>query len=201
MAHGSTEPLAKASNAKSHDTPQLQQLRAQLHAAQQSMTSAKQEQGRIEQQVRTYQARIESSPMVEAEYKQVTRDHDTALQFYNSLLTKMNESSMATALERRQQGEQFRVMDAPNLPDKPTFPNRLVFAGGGFVAGLLLGSLIAAWLEYRDTSLRNERDVWAFTKLPTLAVISYVQGMPKPVAADHGWNPHARMKSTESVGK
>jgi uncharacterized protein involved in exopolysaccharide biosynthesis len=46
------------------------------------------------------------------------------LQFYNTLLTKMNESSMATALEHRQQGEQFRVMDAPNLPDAPTFPNR-----------------------------------------------------------------------------
>ena len=86
----------------------------------------------------------------------------------------MNESSMATALEHRQEGEQFRVMDAPNLPDEPTFPNRRVFAGGGLAAGLAFGLLLAALFEYRDTSLRNERDIWAFTKLPTLAVISRV---------------------------
>ena len=68
--------------------------------------------------------------MVEEEYKEVTRDHESALQFYNTLLAKMNESTMATALEHRQEGEQFRVMDAPNLPDEPTFPNPRIFAGG-----------------------------------------------------------------------
>jgi len=118
--------------------------------------------------------------MVEQEYKQITRDHEMALQFYNTLLTKMNESSMATALERRQQGEQFRVMDAPNLPEGPTFPNRFVFAGGGLAVGLFLGLLLTALLEYRDTTLRGERDIWAFTKLPTLAIISQLEGLPRP---------------------
>jgi hypothetical protein len=32
--------------------------------------------------------------------------------------------------------------------------------------------LLAAYLEYRDKSLRSERDVWAFTKLPTLGIIA-----------------------------
>jgi uncharacterized protein involved in exopolysaccharide biosynthesis len=134
------------------------------------MANTKQEQARIEQQIRAYEARIQSRPQVEEEYKQITRDHQTALDFYNSLLKKINESSMATALEQAQQGEQFRVLDPANLPDAPTFPNPFVFAGGGFAVGLLLGLALVALLEYRDTSLRNERDIWAFTKLPTLAV-------------------------------
>ena len=82
----------------------------------------KQDQARIEEQVRSYESRIESSPQVEEQYKQITRDHETALDFYNSLLKKMNESSMATALEQRQQGEQFHMVDAPNLPEDPDFP-------------------------------------------------------------------------------
>jgi hypothetical protein len=44
--------------------------------------------------------------------------------------------------------------------------------------GLGLAGGIAAFLEYRDTSLRSERDVWAFTRLPTLAVISIAGAMP-----------------------
>jgi uncharacterized protein involved in exopolysaccharide biosynthesis len=177
IARDSAEPAKAESAQKSPDSPQLQQLKAQLRAVRQSIASAKAGQSRIEQQVRAYEAKIEASPVIEQDYKKVTRDHETALQFYNTLLAKRNESSMATALEHRQQGEQFRVMDAPNLPDSPTFPNRRIFAGGGFLAGLFLGLMITALLEYRDTSLRNERDVWAFTKLPTLAVISVVDDL------------------------
>jgi polysaccharide chain length determinant protein (PEP-CTERM system associated) len=184
---------AKAETAvNSSDSPQLQQLKTQLRAIKLATTSAKQDQANIEEKVRSYETKIESSPMVEEEYKQITRDHDTALQFYNSLLNKMNESTMATALEHRQQGEQFRVMDAPNLPDAPTFPNHLKFAGGGLAAGLVLGLFLAALLEYRDTSVRNERDIWAFTNLPTLAVVSYLSDLAQPPAAHKRWRLFTR---------
>lgn len=157
------------------DSPQLQQLRSQLRVAQQSMAEEKLRQSRVQQEINTYEGRIESSPRVEEEYKQITRDHETALQFYNSLLSKMNESSMATALEERNQGEQFQVIDPPNLPDAPSFPNHVIFAAGGLAGGLMLGLALAGLFEYRDTSLRNEKDIWAFTKLPTLGTISHIQ--------------------------
>jgi polysaccharide chain length determinant protein (PEP-CTERM system associated) len=154
------------------EPPQVQQMRAQLRALEQGIASKKQDQARIEQQIRTYQARVQSSPMVQEQIKELTRDYQTALQFYNELLSKKNQSEMATDLERRQQGEQFRVMDPPNLPEGPSFPDRRIFAGGGLAAGLCLGLLLAAFKEYKDTSLRSEKDIWVFTNLPTLAVIS-----------------------------
>ena len=191
-AEAEPAPAPVSTTVNRADTPQLQQLKAQLRAAQQAMEDSKQDQARVGQQVRTYESRIESSPQVEAEYKQITRDHQTAVDFYNSLLKKMNDSSMATALEQRQQGEQFRVMDAPNLPDAPIFPNRVMFAVGGLAGGLFLGLLIAGMLEYRDTSLRTEKDIWAFTKLQTLAVISHIEGLPEAEKPGRRWNPFSR---------
>lgn len=183
-------PDNKAADSESSqpDSPQVQQTKAQLRAIRQSIAAQKQEQSRIQQAVRIYQGRIESSPGIEAEFKQVTRDHETALQFYNSLLTKMNDSSMATNLERRQQGEQFQVLDAANLPEEPSFPKRTVFGGGGLAVGLLLGMLMAALLEYRDTSLRSEKDILAFTNLPTLAVISYIDGVRQAKRSRRLWS-------------
>ncbi len=100
----------------------------------------------------------------------ITRDNQTAQAFYDDLLNKMNQSKMATDLEKRQQGEQFRVMDEPNLPEAPSSPKRPVFVGGGLAAGLDSACSLLALLEYLDTAVRSERDIWAFTKLPTLGV-------------------------------
>jgi polysaccharide chain length determinant protein (PEP-CTERM system associated) len=179
IRHQPTETPKQTAAENHSDPPQIQENKARLRVARQSLVSAREEQSRIQRQINIYEARIEQSPVIEQEYKQITRDHETALQFYNTLLTKMNESSMATALEQRQQGEQFRVMDAPNLPDEPKFPNRKAFTGGGLAAGFVFALLLAALLEYRDKSVRTDSDIWAFTKLPTLVVLSYINELPQ----------------------
>ena len=81
---------------------------------------------------------------------------------------------MAADLERQQQGEQFRIMDPADLPEKPSFPNRPLFAGAGLGLGLALGVGITLLLEYRDKSMRTEGDVEAFLHLPTLAMVPIV---------------------------
>lgn len=171
-APASASPSASAAPGR-NDSIAIQQLRAQLKALEQGIAQKQRDQAGIQGQIRMYQGRISTSPLVQEEYKNVTRDYQTAQQFYDELLKKMNSSKMATDLERRQQGEQFRVMDEPNLPDGPTFPKPGIFIGGGFFAGLVLGFLFVAWREYRDTAVRSERDLWAFTRLPTLGVISF----------------------------
>ena len=54
---------------------------------------------------------------------------------------------MATDLEKRQQGEQFRLMDAANLPEAPFSPKRSVYLIGGIAGGLIIGLLIVALME------------------------------------------------------
>ena len=161
------------SNPSRYDSPGIQQMRAQIRSVDMGIQSKRAEQAQIQSDVHIYQDRIQSSPLVEEQYKELTRDHLTAENFYNDLLGKMNQSKMATDLETRMQGEQFRVMDEPNLPDAPNYPKRGLFTGAGLFAGLMLGLLIVAFLEYRNTALRTERDITIFTKLPTLAIIAF----------------------------
>jgi uncharacterized protein involved in exopolysaccharide biosynthesis len=129
----------------------------------------------IQRQIKMYQARVQSSPAVEQEYKELTRDFQTALEFYNDLLKKRDQSAMATDLERRQQGEQFRVLDPANLPDKPSFPDKVLFGFGGFGGGLALGIGLAFLMELQDTSLRTERDVESLLNLPVLATVPEIK--------------------------
>jgi polysaccharide chain length determinant protein (PEP-CTERM system associated) len=153
------------------ENPAVQQLRAQLRSADLGIESKRREQNQIQVDIRNYQSRLQASPAIEQQYKLLTRDHDTVQAQYNDLLGKINTATMSTDLEKRQQGEHFQVMDAANLPDAPFSPKRPVFAISGAGFGLALGLLISGLLEYKDTSLRTERDIWAFTNLPTLGLI------------------------------
>lgn len=175
---GAASPSGESKNTlqsnQQSSRPEVQKLRAQLSALNEGILAKKGEQARIQKQMNVYQSRIQSSPAVQEQYKQVTRDYQSASQFYNELLTKRNRSEMAMDLERRQQGEQFLVIDPPNLPEQPVFPNRRLFGIGGLAAGLLFGLLLSGYLEYRDEVLRNERDVLALTNLSTLASIPWL---------------------------
>jgi polysaccharide chain length determinant protein (PEP-CTERM system associated) len=153
------------------DSPQVKQLRAQLRQVELTIKERTEEQTRLQHDIQNLQAKLQLSPQIAQEYKALTRDSQTALTIYNDLLKKHSDSEMATDLERRQQGERFRVLDEPSLPQKPSFPNRAIFAIGGLMGGLAVGVGIAALLEMQDTSLRTERDVEAILKLPTLALI------------------------------
>ena len=190
LAEAST-PSVEPKKVVQSKQPELQKLQAQLSSLDEGILARKRDQARIQQQMNVYQARIQSSPAVQEQYKQITRDYQSALQFYNELLTKRNRSEMAMDLERRQQGEQFLVIDPPNLPEAPVFPNRLQFGIGGLAAGLALGLLLGGYFEYRDQGLRNERDVLALTGLATLVSIPWIVSAEK---TDSRWAKFARRK-------
>jgi len=165
-------PSEQKSRASIVEPPQIQQLRAQLHQVEMSISQKTQEQEQLQRQIRVFQSRMQLSPVIQQEFKALTRDYQTALGFYNDLLKKRNESQMATELESRQQAEKFRVLDPPSLPERPSFPNRQLFGFGGLCAGLALGVGMAHLSESRDKSIRTRRDVEVHLGVPTLAIIS-----------------------------
>jgi polysaccharide chain length determinant protein (PEP-CTERM system associated) len=162
---------------------QFTQLRAQIRVDEQTIAQKTKQQEQIQQQIKSYQERIQSSPIVTQEYKELTRDHQTALEFYNSLLTKRADSVMATNLESRQEGEQFQVLTPANLPSAPSAPNRQLFALGGVGGGLAFGVGLAFLLEIRDTSVRTERDVELLVQYPVLAVVPSLKPVSRSKSA------------------
>ena len=62
-------------------------------------------------------------------------------------------------------------MDPANLPDKPSFPNPLLFGAGGLGGGLAVSLGICLLLELQDTSIHSEKDVESLLQLPVLATV------------------------------
>ncbi len=175
---------------------QITQLRAQVHSFEQVIAEKSKEQEQVKQQIKLYQERVQSSPAVEQQYKELTRGYQTAQDSYSDLQKKRDQSAMATELDRQQEGEQFRVLDPANLPDKPAFPNRPVFALGGLAGGLGLGLGLAFLLEMRDTSMRTERDIEFVLRLPVLAMVPEIG----PLAARAPKETGVQLNTKSSLG-
>jgi protein tyrosine kinase modulator len=154
---------------------EILQLRAQIKADDLTIKDKTKDQQDLKRQISLYQARVQSSPVIEQQYKELTRGYQTALESYNDLLRKRDASVMSQALNDRDEGELFSLLDPANLPDSPSFPKLPKFIAGGLAGGLVLGLAITFLLELRDTSMRTERDVEFALRLPVLAMIPAVQ--------------------------
>ena len=184
----SPKPETKPKKSARVEPQNITQMRTTLHALDQEIAQRKAQQQRLQQQISEYQGKVASAPMIEEEGKSLTRDYQTALAFYNELLGKKTQSEMATDMERRQQGENFRVMDPANLPEKPSFPDRTLFTVGGAMAGIGLGFGLAFLMELRDKSLRSEQDIEFYLELPTLAQVPKVgDQILNPEDKRHWW--------------
>lgn len=153
------------------EPPEIQQLRARLQQITLTISQRALEQEELQQKSKILESKIQSSPMILQQFKALTGEHQMVLDFYNELLKKRNEAQMATELESRQGGDQFRVLDPPNLPERPSFPIFSVFSLGGLGAGLGLGLAISLVLELHNKWMWTKEDVEFYLRAPTLGFI------------------------------
>jgi polysaccharide chain length determinant protein (PEP-CTERM system associated) len=172
-ASGDT-PDGTAEKASGMEPAEIRQLRLQVHQYSDLISSATRDQKRLQQEIASYQGRVSLSPAIEEQYKELTRDYDNANKTYQDLLAKKSSADLTVKMNNQSQGERMFPLNPANLPDKPSFPNRLLFAGGGLGVGLALGFGLVLWLELRDNSIRTEADAEAVLELPTLVVVPWV---------------------------
>jgi polysaccharide chain length determinant protein (PEP-CTERM system associated) len=152
-------------------TTAMMQIQSQLKANQMEIQNDEKHQKDFESQIATYQARLNLTPETEQELTDISRGYEEAKSNYNSLLQKQMQSQLATSLDQRQQGEQFRIIDPATLPLKPSAPDRLTISLAGLFLGVFCGVCIAAILEVIDSRVRYERDLGAIVSARILVAL------------------------------
>jgi polysaccharide chain length determinant protein (PEP-CTERM system associated) len=152
----------------------LAQMRAEIESLDRQIAFKEGEEKRLQRVILDYQQRVEAIPGTESEWAALSRDYETQQAAYKDLLAKSEQARVASNLERRQVGEQFRILDPARVPVTPVGPNRRLITGIGTAAGLALGLLLAALFELRDSTFRTELDVLEVLSLPVVAIVPYV---------------------------
>jgi protein tyrosine kinase modulator len=149
----------------------MKELRNNVDALRTQIGRKEADADRLRDRLSRYQARAEAAPTRETELIGLNRDYDALRSLYSDLLRKSQESQMAAALDTRQIGEQFRLLEQARTPERPVSPNRPQLSLLGVIAGLALGLGFVALAEYRDSTFKSDDDIVTSLSLPVLAMI------------------------------
>lgn len=153
----------------------VQRIQSMIHAKDMELEQYVKEQARLDNTIKQYQQRIEASPLGERVYAELTRDYSLARRKYEDLSLKKSQSEIATDLESRKAGEVLELLDPASLPQTPSEPKRWLIITIGTSLGLMLGLFVAGAREMKDTSLKNLKDVRAYTGLTVLGSVPLLE--------------------------
>lgn len=176
-ASHSENPVPEEGLSAGYSSP-LMQLRSQLKANALEIHNYQRREKSIESEIATYKARLNMTPQMEQQLADVSRGYDESKTNYDSLLQKQNQSQLATSLAQRQQGEQFRVLDPPSLPDKAATPNHVLWSFSGLLLGAVVGAGLVLFLELTNVRVRQEKDLSELTPARVLVCIPHL-GTPE----------------------
>jgi succinoglycan biosynthesis transport protein ExoP len=129
----------------------------------------------VNNQLRAYESRIQATPLSDKEYTDLLQQETSAREKFADLDAKLARSSLAQQMEIRGQGERLEQLDDAFLPMTPSKPKRLMIIGVGAGFGLILGLVLTGAREVKDTSLKNLKDVRAYTQMSILGSIPLLE--------------------------
>ena len=123
-------------------------------------------------------ARQAGAPAILERAMQLESQANNIRQQYSKVSTDLLRAQSSARLANEQRAERLSLVEPPNLPDQPHWPNRPIFIAAGAVAGLALGFLLALLVELLNRPMRSPAQVQAMG-LPVLGVVPILQTNPR----------------------
>lgn len=169
------------------------QIQVQLRALDVEIDSLKQRRNQILNVSKQYEKRIEQTYENELKILSINRDYSISKTNYEALLEKRLNAKMSYNLEKRQKGEQFRVLDPANMPRKPFKPNRIkIIIIGNFISASI-GVVLILLLEYLNPYFHRPEDFSGTLEYPVLVTI------PSNVGLQNGYDQLVSVDEPDSI--
>lgn len=166
---GATDVIAPGNN------PAYDQTQSQLQTALSERRVLLAARTELRQKLNELEQRLSLTPVIEVEYRSLTREHDTAVEKLRDLRAKQLQAELAESLEAEGKSERFVLLEPASLSYRPSSPNRqaLLLLGLVFSVGGGVGTVIVR--ESLDHAVHGPKGVARATGVPPLAVIPYIQ--------------------------
>ena len=155
--------------------PRYKELKNQLTITSLEIKRLHDESASVSAQINKYMGRIEQTPAREQDMASLLREYESTKVDYETLLKKSQGAQQAENLEKRQKGEQFKIIDPARVPEEPFSPNIPKILLISLFAGLAGGMALAFIREQMDRSFHDAADVELSLGIKVLATIPKIE--------------------------
>jgi len=148
-----------------------QQARAEAQRAALRIESSAKEVARLQDEMNKAQERLANTPRVAEQLDALEREYAQLTDSSKDMSSKRLDAAVAANMERRQKGEQFRVLEPAFATPDPTSPNRPLIIALGLMLGVGAGVGLALLLDGTDSSYHDSRQLQAALRIPVLTSI------------------------------
>lgn len=152
--------------------PVFQQMRLSLSDSEARVAALRARVVGLNQQLDELRAKREILPALEAERAQLNRDYNVHKRNYEQLVSRRESAAMSVEMSAQSGIADFRIIDPPTLPTKPSEPDRVLLFPVAGLAGLGGGFVLTFLLVQLRPSFSDARHLRAVTGLPVLGTIS-----------------------------
>ena len=150
-------------------------VEAELERAALRVTATGEKIARLEREIEKVQTRADKTPLVAEKLDALERQWKQLSLNVSDFENRRVQASVQANLERRQLGEQFRILEPAFRPREPSAPNRLLILGIGVFLAIVMGLGVGIGLEATDSTLHRARDVQDSLSVPVLASIPAIR--------------------------
>jgi uncharacterized protein involved in exopolysaccharide biosynthesis len=154
---------------------QIESTKALIKTKEMERANLIKEQEKNARQIESYQTKLAATSGIEAMYADLKANQLASSEKFQLSQRSQDLTQQNAELLQRKLGENLEVIDPPSLPIAPAKPNRWMIVGAGTAIGFVLGLALAGVQEAKDTSLKNLKDVRAYTNLPVLSSIPLLE--------------------------
>jgi polysaccharide chain length determinant protein (PEP-CTERM system associated) len=155
--------------------PIYQQLSIAIAEADANMASLKARVAQMQMKRNELSRSVDRVPLIENEFTQLMRDYDVYKSNYSGMLARRETAALSGEVESKTDSVEFRVIDPPRVPSKPSWPNRPFLVLAVPFGGVAIGLVIAFLLTQLRPTIENRRHLLDLTTLPLLGMVSMIE--------------------------
>jgi polysaccharide chain length determinant protein (PEP-CTERM system associated) len=165
------DPAALAA-AKGGSNPVFQQMKIALSEADATVAALNSRVKAYEDKIEKMKQQMDERLKVETQLQGLNRDYEAVKTNYDQLLQRRETARLSENVEQSTDSVKFRIVDPPQVPSKPSAPNRILLSSGVLAGSVVIGLGLAVFLSLLRPSFSNTQKLRENIGLPVLGSVS-----------------------------
>ncbi|WP_259780743.1 XrtA system polysaccharide chain length determinant [Aestuariispira ectoiniformans] len=153
-----------------------EQLQVRLFGVQQDLVRLQKNYTRTKQEFELLEKRKEAAPGIEAQLAGLNRDYSVIKAQYEALLKRRESVNISAAREASTDSVQFRIIEPPEVPSRPSGPKRVLFSVAVLFVGIGAGVALPILFALMSGYIYDRKDLEETFNLPVLGTVQYMAG-------------------------